>query len=63
MPTDNIKFRYLGATIMLVHETIGIMKLPKEVLAWAMNKYFQFSNNVMLLKTFVSLSYQRIASF
>ena len=32
----------------------------KEVLAWVMNKYFQFSNNVM---TFVPLSYQRIKPF
>ena len=35
----------------------------KEVLARAMNKYFQFSNNVMLLKTFIPLSYQRIKPF
>ena len=36
----------------------------KEVLAWAMNKQiFQFSNNVMLLKTIVLLSYQRIKPF
>ena len=28
----------------------------KEVLARAMNKYFQFSNNVMLLKTVAPLS-------
>ena len=30
----------------------------KEVLVWAMNKYFQFSNN---LKTVVPLSYQNKA--
>ena len=35
----------------------------KEVLAQAMNKYFQFSNNIMLLKTVVPLSYQRIKLF
>ena len=35
----------------------------KEVLAWAMKKYFQFSNNTMLLKTIVPLSYQRIKPF
>ena len=34
-----------------------------EVLAWAMNKYFQFSNNTMLLKTVVPLSLQRIRPF
>ena len=27
----------------------------KEVLAQAMNKYFQFSNNIMLLKTVVTV--------
>ena len=32
----------------------------KEVLVQATNKYFQFSNNVMSLKTFVPLSYQKI---
>ena len=32
----------------------------KEVLARSMNTYFQFSNNVVLLKTLVPLSYQRI---
>ena len=32
----------------------------KEALVRAMNKYFQFSNNMMLLKTVVPLSYQRI---
>ena len=31
-------------------------------LAWAMNNYFQFINNVMLI-TLVSLSYQRIKPF
>ena len=35
----------------------------KEVLARAMNKHFQFSNNIMLLKTFVPLSYHRIKLF
>ena len=30
------------------------------MLARAMNKHFQFSNNVTLLKTVVPLSYQRI---
>ena len=35
----------------------------KEVLAQAMNKYFQFSNNIMLLKTVVPLSYQKIKPF
>ena len=34
-----------------------------KVLAQAMNKYFQFNNNIMLLKTVVLLSYQRIKSF
>ena len=37
----------------------------KEVLVWAMNKYFQFSNNMiimMLLKTVVLPIYQRIKS-
>ena len=33
----------------------------KEVLAQTMNKYFQFSNNTMLLKTVVPLSSQRIS--
>ena len=32
----------------------------KEVLTQAMNKYFHFNNNVMLLKIFVPLSYQTI---
>ena len=32
----------------------------KEVLARAMNKYFQFSNIVMLLKIFVPLNYQSL---
>ena len=27
------------------------IEVIKEVLAWAMNKYFQFSNNIVLLKT------------
>ena len=35
----------------------------KEVLARVMNRYFQFSNNIMLLKTVVPLSYQRIKLF
>ena len=34
----------------------------KEALAQAINKYFQFSND-MLLKTVVPLSYQRIELF
>ena len=33
------------------------IKAIKDVLTQAMNKYFQFSNNIMFLKTF---SYQRI---
>ena len=33
------------------------IKVIKEVLAQAMNKHFQYSNNIML-KTFVPLSYQ-----
>ena len=35
----------------------------KEVLAWTMNKYFQFSNTMMLLETVVPLSYQRKKPF
>ena len=29
---------------------IHILRQSKEVLAWTMNKYFQFSNNIMLLR-------------
>ena len=32
----------------------------KEVLAQTMNKYFQFSNIIILFKTVVTLNYQRI---
>ena len=39
---------------------VGVAYAYKEVLAQAMIKYFQFSNNIMLLKTFIPLSYQRI---
>ena len=36
------------------------IKAIKEVLAQAMNKYFQVSNIIMLLKTVVPLNYQRL---
>ena len=46
---------------------VGVMRMHteaiKEVLGWAMNKYFQCSNNLVLLETVVALSYQRIKPF
>ena len=35
------------------------IKAIEEVLARAMNKHFQFSNYIMLLKTVIPLCYQR----
>ena len=52
-------FSYVGGCGVATH-----IDIIKEVLAWAINKHFQFSNNnVMLLKTVVPLSYQSIKTF
>ena len=42
---------------------VHILRHLKEVLAWGVVKYFWFSNNGILLKTVVPLSYQRIKAF
>ena len=48
-------FSYEGVRMWHMHT-----EAIKEVLAWATTKHFQFSNNIMLLKTVLTLSYQRI---
>ena len=39
------------------------IEVIKEVLQRAINEHFQYSNNIMLLKTVVPLSYQSIKPF
>ena len=56
--TLSVKLTFYGDDIRWVWHTH--IEAIKEVLAWAMNKHFRFSNNIVLLKTVVLLSYQSI---
>ena len=42
---------------------VHILRCLKEVLVYAVVKYFRFSNNVILIKTVILLSYQIIMLF
>ena len=54
------RFSYEGGCGICTY--IGAINYNEEVLAWAVVKYFQFSNK-MLLETVVPLIYQRIKLF